>query len=82
MSNKIIITSEKTRETEHFSFFETSIQTSFEDMVAFKHMVQYFFTWLKLRQEVPYEALTTLLDDVYFGNGELKLGDAKEATDA
>jgi hypothetical protein len=81
MKSKITIIAEKTRETEEFSFFETSIETNFEDTIAFKHMVQYFFTWLKQRQEVPYEAVTTLLDDVYFGNAELKLGDAKEVQD-
>ncbi len=77
--NKIVIVSKKTRETEEFSFFESSVETSFEDGdEAFKHMVQFFFSWLKGRQEVPYEAVTTLLDDVYFGGAELKLGDAVE----
>lgn len=82
MGNKIVIISEKTRETENLSFFETSIETSFEDgNEAFKHMVQFFFSWLKGRQDVPYEAVTTLLDNVYFGGSELKLGDAVEIQD-
>lgn len=80
--NKIVIVSKKTRETEHLSFFETSVETSFEDgNEAFKHMVQFFFSWLKGRQEVPYEAVTTLLDNVYFGGSELKLSDAVEVQD-
>lgn len=77
--NRITIISKKMRETEHLSFFETSIETNFEDgNEAFKHMVQFFFSWLKGRQEIPYEAVTTLLDEVYFGSAELKLGDAVE----
>lgn len=80
--NKIVILSKKTRETDELSFFESSVETSFEDGdEAFRHMVQFFFSWLKGRQEVPYEAVTTLLDDVYFGGAELKLGDAVEVRD-